>query len=162
MEREAKGGNVDERLMEEGKYIKEIVSRQCRRRKTSTIFYDIIHMKQASLMQLTACDAEPGTEHEGVTKIEARLEEARHFRLDVVVVHRVEEHVDGSRGGRRKGCPLPVVVLRIKEEVGPHDGDTDRDDDEDEEDEEHEAIDVVHLRRGCGRRGGQRVRRLRK
>lgn len=40
---------------------------------------------------------------------------------------------------------MPVVVLRVEQEVGGHDGHADGDDDQDEEHQQEEPIDIVYL-----------------
>lgn len=51
---------------------------------------------------------------------------------------------------------MPVVVLRVEQEVGGHDGHADGDDDQDEEHQQEEPIDIVYLggRRLLGMGGG--------
>ena len=48
-------------------------------------------------------------------------------------------------GGCAEGGPLPVVVLRIEQEVGAHNGHAHCDDRQNDEHQQHEAVHIVHL-----------------
>ena len=48
-------------------------------------------------------------------------------------------------GGCAEGGPLPVVVLRVEQEVGAHNGHAHRDDRQNDEHQQHEAVHIVHL-----------------
>ena len=92
------------------------------------------------------CEHEESENHdEGVSEVEERADEALDVELADVVVHAVEEEVDGSEAARHEGAPPPVVVLGTQVEVAEEDGGFRARHDEDDEDEEQETEHVVQL-----------------
>ena len=92
------------------------------------------------------CEHEESENHdECVSEVEERADEALDVELADVVVHAVEEEVDGSEAARHEGAPPPVVVLGTQVEVAEEDGGFRARHDEDDEDEEEETEHVVQL-----------------
>ena len=59
------------------------------------------------------CEEKEGEDHyDGVAEVEERADEAFDVQLADVVVHAVEEEVDGSEAAGQEGAPPPVVVLK--------------------------------------------------
>mmetsp|Transcript_271 Transcript_271/g.555 ORF Transcript_271/g.555 Transcript_271/m.555 type:complete len:400 (-) Transcript_271:689-1888(-) len=80
-----------------------------------------------------------------VPKVEDALQKAAHFRLPEEVVDRVEEHVNRGASRREEGNPLPVVVLRVEDEVRGDDGGAHAHHHKNAEDQHHEPVHVVKL-----------------
>ncbi|KAJ8525752.1 hypothetical protein ON010_g15363 [Phytophthora cinnamomi] len=83
--------------------------------------------------------------HSHVTEVEARLQEARHVRLEEIEIDGVDEDVNRSATCGSERRPMPPVVLSIQQEVCAHDGYTQRHDRQNDEHQQHEAIHVVEL-----------------
>ena len=85
------------------------------------------------------------TEHHCVAKIKARLEEAWHLGLDMIVIDRVQIYINGSGCSWEEWSPLPVVVLSIQQEIRSNNCHTHSDYDQNQKDKQHEAVNIVHL-----------------
>lgn len=64
----------------------------------------------------------------------------------MIVIHRIEEHIKSSRSSREERGPLPVIVLRIQQEVSPNNCNTNSDNDQNYKHKEHEAVDIINLK----------------
>jgi hypothetical protein len=80
-----------------------------------------------------------------VSKVIGDLQQASHLRLIEEIIDRVQEDICRGGASREEREPLPVIVLRVEDEVDRDDGGAHGHHGEDEVHKEHEAIDVVEF-----------------
>lgn len=63
----------------------------------------------------------------------------------MIVIYGIEVDVKCGWSGREEWSPLPVIVLRIKQEIRPHDCHTNGHDDQNYKHKQHESVYIVYL-----------------